>query len=297
MNSLVSVIITTYYRDDQLRDAIESALAQSYEPIQVIVVDDSGESYAKPIVEDYDVKYVEHTENKGQIEGWHTGLKEAKGKYVQLLDDDDWLDKQKIARQVEVLDKNPDAGVAYCGLKFSDRTVVRPDSDVRGNILEKTLTLHFPPATTTSLLIERQVMEDVVPLYNHQAGCDIPLKIELARRTHYECVDDLLVYRSEDPDSQGKSKTAADTRWWVLDEYEELYESLPDSVRRQALATTLRFEGMIYWKKDGWSSRAIVDFARVLHVAPDVRFEDIVHLQLSLFGSVGLTIGRRIKEG
>jgi len=278
MDSLVSVIITTYYRDSSLQKAIESALAQSYEPIEVVVVDDSGEAYAESIVDDYEAKYVVHDENKGQIAGWHSGIKETTGKYIQLLDDDDWLDRRKIAQQIEALEDYPEAGAAYCGLTFSDGTTARPDNKVRGEILEKTLTLHFPPATTSSLLIEKEVLEEILPLHNHQAGCDIPLKIELARRTHYECVDELLVYRSEDPDSQGKSKTAANTRWWILNEYEELYESLPDSVRRQALATTLRFEGMVYWKKDGWSPRAIANFAKVLRVAPDVRFKDIVHL-------------------
>ncbi|OYR41434.1 hypothetical protein DJ75_14110 [Halorubrum sp. Eb13] len=54
MNPTISVIITTYYRNELLTEAIESILAQEYEPVELIVVDDSGVGHAEPVTERYD---------------------------------------------------------------------------------------------------------------------------------------------------------------------------------------------------------------------------------------------------
>lgn len=51
---LVSIVVTTHYRNRMLREAIESALGQTYEPIELIVVDDSGERHAEAAIEAYD---------------------------------------------------------------------------------------------------------------------------------------------------------------------------------------------------------------------------------------------------
>lgn len=294
MKGRVSVVITTYYRNETLRDAIESALAQSYEPVEVVVVDDSGERHAEAVAEEYDVSYAAHERNRGQVAGWQTGLDVSDGQYVQLLDDDDWLDERKVATHVDVLERNPDAGVAYGGLAFADGSVARPTPDLQGEVLEQALALLMPPCTTSSLLVERAVLEDVAPFPDYEAATDIPLKIELARRTEFAAVDELLVFRGDSSDSKGESIAAAEARWRILEEYEELYESRPETVYRRALATTLRFEGMVHWQTHGWSPLAIRNFARVLRVAPDRQFTDVAALGLSILGGPGHAVGRRL---
>lgn len=296
MGRTVSVVITTHYRNDALRDAIESALAQSYADVQIVVVDDSGSDHAEAVVEEYDVAYVGHERNRGQVSSWQTGVEATDGEYVQLLDDDDWLDERKLSKQVERLRTNRDVGVVYCGLLFSDGRTARPAQNGRGDVLDDALTLHMPACTTSSLLVERSVLECVLPLGDYRAGTDLPLKIELARRTQFDFVDELLAFRGVAEGSQGKSKRAARARRRVLSEYRELYRDAPEWVGRRALATTLRFEAMVYWREDGLSSRAVLDFARVLRVAENRRVLDGVCLLLSLLGGTGHAIGRRGKR-
>lgn len=55
----VSVIIPTYFRNENLKQAIESCIQQDFGSVEIIVVDDSGEEYAQPVVSDYDnVEYI-----------------------------------------------------------------------------------------------------------------------------------------------------------------------------------------------------------------------------------------------
>lgn len=294
MTGRVTVLVTTHYRNERLRTAIESALAQTYDPVEVVVVDDSGERHAEGVAEEYDVMYVAHEQNRGQVGALHTGLEVSDGRYVQLLDDDDWLDERKVAMHVDLLERNPDAGVAYGGLAFDDGSVARPTPELQGDVLEQALTLKMPPCTTSSLLAERSVLEGVAPFPDYDAATDIPLKIELGRRTEFAAVDELLVFRGDSPDSKGESIAAADARWRILEEYEQLYESMPDSVYRRALATTLRFEGMVHWETNGWSPLAIRNFARVVRTAPERQFTDVAALGLSLMGGPGHALGRRL---
>lgn len=88
---LISVIIPTFNRPDKLKDAIASALAQSYKNIEVIVVNDAGKDVADVIKQFNDVRVnlINQETNKGLSASRNIGIKAAKGEYIALLDDDD----------------------------------------------------------------------------------------------------------------------------------------------------------------------------------------------------------------
>jgi glycosyltransferase involved in cell wall biosynthesis len=101
----VSVIITTYKRPHYLKEAIDSVLGQSFKDLELIVVNDDPIGFeAEKIVLSYDdprVVYVKNEKNLGGVKSLNIGLKTAKGEFVAILDDDDvWLDKDKIQKQV-----------------------------------------------------------------------------------------------------------------------------------------------------------------------------------------------------
>lgn len=121
---LVSVIITTFKRAEFLEKAIESVLSQTYQNIEIIVVDDNDsnscfrkETEAKMLkYESNDnVKYIKHLNNKNGAAARNTGLQAAKGKYVTYLDDDDIYLEEKVALQVKHLERNSDFKAIYCG--------------------------------------------------------------------------------------------------------------------------------------------------------------------------------------
>lgn len=121
---LVSVIITTYRRPVFLKRAIESVLDQSYENIELIIVDDNNEDskerkQTEKIIQTYSEKkyiiYLKHTQNSNGSVARNTGLKKAKGEFVTYLDDDDTYRKDKIKNQVNFLIANIEYDSVYCG--------------------------------------------------------------------------------------------------------------------------------------------------------------------------------------
>lgn len=115
---LVSVIIPTYNRAPLLKTAISSALNQEQAgdlfDVEVIVVDDCSTENMRPIVAAFPgVRYIRLPVNRGASGARNAGIKEARGKYVALLDDDDEFLTHKLMVQVPILEANPEVGVVY----------------------------------------------------------------------------------------------------------------------------------------------------------------------------------------
>lgn len=116
--SLVSVIIPCYKLAHYLPTAIDSALAQTYTPLEVVVVNDGSPDETAEVMARYadDPRVMSLTqENAGVAAARNMGIAHAHGAYLQFLDADDWLHPEKIARQVALLDAEPDVGLVYCG--------------------------------------------------------------------------------------------------------------------------------------------------------------------------------------
>ncbi|MHB9286836.1 glycosyltransferase family 2 protein [Halobacteriales archaeon Cl-PHB] len=100
----VSVVIPTYNRADVLDRAIDSALAQTYDDLAVLVVDDGSTDETEAVVEAYDddrVRYVGHETNHGANVARNTGVEAARGEYVAFLDSDDEWHPEKLATQLD----------------------------------------------------------------------------------------------------------------------------------------------------------------------------------------------------
>ncbi len=125
---LVSVNITTYNRAKFLGRCLDSVLNQSYSNLEVIVVDDASSDNTRKVAEDYckgdaRVKYFRHDQNQGNAFARNTALKHCKGLFVAFMDDDDeWIDPDKLAKQVEILkdSSDPKLGIICSGVKVID---------------------------------------------------------------------------------------------------------------------------------------------------------------------------------
>lgn len=92
MRPRVSVIIPTFNRWDLVGDAIESALAQTFTDLEVVLVNDGGgepAGKAVDLIRDDRVLYVPHAANRGLAAARNTGLSRCSGEYIAYLDDDD----------------------------------------------------------------------------------------------------------------------------------------------------------------------------------------------------------------
>jgi len=114
---LVSIIIPAYNVASYVRDAIDSALAQTYKNIEIVVVNDGSTDATAEVLEPYresgKIIYI-FQKNRGLSGARNTGIRVAKGEFVALLDSDDIFLPEKIEKQVGYLLAHPDYDVCYC---------------------------------------------------------------------------------------------------------------------------------------------------------------------------------------
>jgi glycosyltransferase involved in cell wall biosynthesis len=268
-------------------------LEQTYDPIEVIVVDDSGEAHARSVAREYDVRYFAHGRNQGGNPARNTGLENASGQYVQFLDDDDRITRSKIENQVESLESAPNAGVVYCGLEYERGEEVLPDPDCRGNVLERALRFDMNPCQTGTMLIERDVLDRIQPLVNRDAADDIGMKIRLAMETEFEFVDEVLFYKGDSKDNRSRKVAFADELERMLRRFDEEYEAASKTTRRVAKRKIHEHRGYRVLNERRWSARAIRSFALALLYKREFDPMLIAALLTSLFGSPGHTVASK----
>lgn len=101
---LVSVIIPTYNRADTVRRSIDSALEQTYRPIEVIVVDDGSTDATREVLDGYGDRIRPiYQANGGPSLARNTGVAAARGEFIAFLDSDDTWKPAKIDRQVRLM--------------------------------------------------------------------------------------------------------------------------------------------------------------------------------------------------
>jgi len=122
----VSVIIPTHNRPQLIRRALKSVLSQTYQNIEVIIIDGSPnnetEKVIQPYLTDSRIRYFHeldvHTntvKDRGKIaKARNRAVRIAQGKYIAPLDDDDfWCDRDKLEKQIKFLEEYPD--YTLCG--------------------------------------------------------------------------------------------------------------------------------------------------------------------------------------
>jgi len=118
-NEFVSVIIPVYNTSQYLKRCIESAIAQSYSSLQIILINDGSEDNSGEICDDYATKYpwveVIHRANGGLSAARNTGLDNARGGWVMFLDSDDYISRYFVEDTLTAcLHYNADIAVCQC---------------------------------------------------------------------------------------------------------------------------------------------------------------------------------------
>lgn len=103
---LVSIVIPVYNGSNFVREAIDSALAQTYDNIEVIVVNDGSTDNTEEIVKSYGDKIRYFSKKNGGVStALNLAIKKSRGDYISWLSHDDVYDKRKIEIQVKGLNK------------------------------------------------------------------------------------------------------------------------------------------------------------------------------------------------
>jgi glycosyltransferase involved in cell wall biosynthesis len=118
----VSFVIPNYNHARYLGQAIESALAQTYSNVEVIVVDDGSTDDSSAVARAFGdrIRYIYQC-NAGLSAARNTGVQAAQGEYIALLDADDLVEPTYAERLLSVLAQVPEAAGAYCAFRFVDQ--------------------------------------------------------------------------------------------------------------------------------------------------------------------------------
>jgi glycosyltransferase involved in cell wall biosynthesis len=159
----VSIIIPLFNQKEFVAEAIESSLDQTISDVEVIVVDDGSTDSPGQILDRFGkkIKVVEQ-QNQGLASARNAGLGCASGEYIQFLDADDYLHREKIAHQIRSLTESG-ARVAYCEIAQHDMSSRKLYLRYVGEIEELFPHLynvwHTYPLPIHSLLFHRSIIE------------------------------------------------------------------------------------------------------------------------------------------
>lgn len=123
---MVSIIIRTYNRGYIIGEAIESALSQTYDDFEIIIVDDGSTDRTAEVVERFKsdkICYIRHDQNRGVSAAGNTGMKAARGDIIAHLDSDDLWKPDMLSSLVDVLERHHQLAAV-----FSDVEVARGKS-------------------------------------------------------------------------------------------------------------------------------------------------------------------------
>ena len=110
----ISVVITTYNNEEYIAKAVKSVLEQSFQNFEAIIVDDGSQDKTKEIVQrlqDPQVRYIYQEHSGLPACARNRGMEMARGRYIAILDGDDFWHKDKLKRCKDALDACPDAGL------------------------------------------------------------------------------------------------------------------------------------------------------------------------------------------
>lgn len=201
---LVSVIIPTYNRDNTLQRAINSVLSQSYEYLELIIVDDNSNDNTESIVKnikDARVRYIKNETNQGPSEARNIGIRNATGSYIAFQDSDDYWLEDKLEKQMSLFNQEPELGMVYTSyLKFSDngKRIYVPSKEIEwskksGNIYDHLLEKN--KIGTPTMLIRKECLDNVgVFCRKIYALEDWELSIRIASKYKIGFLDEALLY-------------------------------------------------------------------------------------------------------
>ena len=117
---LISIILPVYNsKKERLTQSIESVFSQSFKDFELIIINDASTNDIEATILEYITKdkrivYIKNKENLKLTKTLNKGLEISQGQYIARIDDDDiWMDKEKIQKQIDFMNKNPKYGL--CG--------------------------------------------------------------------------------------------------------------------------------------------------------------------------------------
>lgn len=214
----ISVIIPTYNRLNYVKNAVQSVCNQSVESIEIIVVDDASDVDIKTTLNglnDNRIRLLINSKNMGSDFSRNKGLRMANGEFIAFLDDDDeFTNKNKLQRQIELFNKNEKIGFVGCGY-LDVSTGEKKIPHYRGKIANLLL-VSYSNIETSTILIKKNIIEKVgffdekLPSeQNHD------FFYRISKICEFDYLDEIMV-RKNNPANQISSNPAKKLKGYIL---------------------------------------------------------------------------------
>lgn len=140
MKNLISVIIPVYNIEDYIQECLDSVISQTYNNLEIILIDDESSDDSGKICDEYAKKdgriKVIHKKNGGAASARNEGLKIATGEYLTFVDSDDYLDNNAYEYMIKQIQEH-NADMIQCGLR---RVYINQKVDYKSDVLVKKVT-------------------------------------------------------------------------------------------------------------------------------------------------------------
>ena len=114
--NMVSVVMPAYNRGYIIAESIASVLRQTYRDFELIIIDDGSQDDTRQVVSrftDPRIRYLRHEQNRGCSAAYNTGLAQAAGQFVAILDSDDLWKPERLAKALDFLYRHPETDVVF----------------------------------------------------------------------------------------------------------------------------------------------------------------------------------------
>jgi len=210
----VSVIIPAYNAEAFIAETINSALAQTLPPYEIIVIDDGSKDNTANIVSqfDYPVRLIRQ-ENQGVSAARNTGIRNATGNFIAFLDADDLWTTSKLEEQLQFFENHPDAGTVITDeLYFVDdhkvivesylnKTIFAPHLPIEASILKTPITWLFTESFVgTSSVVCRKEVLDKAGLFDESLSIceDRDMWIKLAFEAPLGLIPEVMIHKRQE---------------------------------------------------------------------------------------------------
>jgi glycosyltransferase involved in cell wall biosynthesis len=184
---LVSVVMPVYNAERFVAEALDSVLAQEYEPLEVIAVDDCSTDGSAAILQSYeDVRYLRQEENSGASEARNAGIAVAGGEFIAFVDADDIVPPTKLAIQVRYLLEHPELACVLGRQHWLNPPPGLARDPVWGDL---------DGIPINSAMFRTQVLRELGPI-DEEKGGDLDMLVRLRAAGYaFEVLPDILLHR------------------------------------------------------------------------------------------------------
>jgi glycosyltransferase involved in cell wall biosynthesis len=301
VDKLISVIIPAYNAEDTLQESIDSVLNQTYEHIEIIIVDDGSSDSTANIAREYTMKdnrcrYI-YQNNTGQPAALNHGIEHANGEYISFLDADDIYETNKIDLQFKAVEKKPESIVLTQIKRFmvvdSKRgylnTTILPTFTNKKEYTKTLLNLSgFQMALFSTALVQKSSLERVGFFdTNLPTAKDWDLWLRLSLHNSFHNIQEPLYLYRKYPGSlslrHGFHKTLS-THIQILDKFKSIGQIKESEI---SFAKTNRYiehtESLIYKKEYANAMRVLMQGCSTV---PMYFYKDFYRLIYSIFKGV-----------